>query len=218
VTFPKRLIHDNEEVLHDARPHCWRLVGPTLVVVVTVGGCATVFALWSKAPQWSGWALIGIGALGVGYFLGRYLQWRSTELVVTSMRVIYRTGVVSRSSREIPISSVQDVNVVQSLGERMIRKGRLSVQSAGLHGGEPFVDVRRPAVVQGLINRTIERSRQHDTLRDAEAERVSVSEELEHLAALRRRGVITDGEFARMKAELIGLPSDREDDDSDDLD
>ena len=63
--------------------------------------------------------------------------------------------------------------------------------------------------MQGLINRTIEESRQRDTTRVAAAVQVSVSDELEHLAALHRRGVITDREFARLKAELTGDSGER---------
>lgn len=209
MTYPRRLIHENEEVLLDARPHWWQLVRPTVVALAAAGGCAAIFVIWSGAPKWFDWVLLGLGAVGACYFLARLVQWRSTDLVVTSMRVIYRRGVVSRSGREIPISSVQDVSYVQSLAERMIGKGQLSVQSAGVRGEQPFRDVRRPAAVQGLIDRTIEESRQRDTTHVAEAVQVSVSDELEHLAALHRRGVITDREFARLKAELIGDNSER---------
>ncbi|MGP8162980.1 MAG: PH domain-containing protein [Acidimicrobiales bacterium] len=209
MTYPRRLIHESEEVLLDARPHWWQLVRPAVVALATAGGCAAIFVIWSGAPKWFNWVLLGLGAIGVCYFLARLVQWRSTDLVVTSMRVIYRRGVVSRSGREIPISSVQDVSYVQSLAERMIGKGQLSVQSAGVRDEQPFRDVRRPAAVQGLIDRTIEESRQRDTTHVAEAVQISVSDELEHLAALHRRGVITDREFARLKAELIGDSSER---------
>jgi uncharacterized membrane protein YdbT with pleckstrin-like domain len=204
MTYPKRLIHDDEEVLLDARPHWWQLVGPALVAVVAVGGSAAVYVIWSGAPKWFGWALLGIGAVGTCYLLGRFLRWRSTDLVVTSMRVIYRSGVVSRSGREIPISNVQDVSYVQSLAGRVIGRGQLFVQSSGSRGEEPFRGVRRPEVAQGLIDRSIEESRQRGTGRLAPSDRVSVAEELERLGALHHRGVITDGEFTRMKAELIG--------------
>jgi uncharacterized membrane protein YdbT with pleckstrin-like domain len=204
VTYPKRLIHNDEEVLLDARPHWWQLVGPALVAVVAVGGSAVVFVIWSGAPQWFGWVLLGIGASGTCYLLGRFLRWRSTDLVVTSMRVIYRGGVVGRWSREIPISNVQDVSYVQSLVGRVIGRGELFVESAGSRGEKPFRGVSRPEVAQGLINRSIEESRQRGSGRLAPRDGVSVAEELDHLGALHRRGVITDGEFARLKAELIG--------------
>jgi len=212
VTFPKQLVHEGEEVLLDTRPHWWRLAGPTLVTAVVVGGCAAIFVVWTGAPRWSSWVLLGAGAVAVGYFLGRLLEWRSTDLVVTTMRVIYRRGVVSRTSREIPISSVQDVSFVQSLGERIIGKGRLSVQSAGVHGEEPFNDVRRPAIVQGLVDRTIEESRRAASVDVAEPGRLPVADELERLAALRGRGIITDREFVRMKAELLADATGRDGD------
>jgi uncharacterized membrane protein YdbT with pleckstrin-like domain len=202
LTFPRRLVRDNEEVLLDAHPHWWQLVGPTLGTVIVVGGCTAIFLIWPGAPRWSRWALLGVGAVAVCWFLTRLARWRATDLVVTTMRVIYRRGVVSRSSREIPLSSVQDVSFAQSLGERLIGKGQLSVQSAAVHGEEPIQDVRRPAVVQGLINRVIEESRRE--LSDAPgAECPSVPEELERLAALHRRGVITEREFARLEAKIV---------------
>jgi uncharacterized membrane protein YdbT with pleckstrin-like domain len=202
LTFPRRLVHDNEEVLLDAHPHWWQLVGPTFGTVVLVGGCTAISLVWSGAPRWSRWALLGVGAVAVCWFLGRLARWRATELVLTTRRVIYRRGVVSRASREIPLSSVQDVSFAQSFGERMIGKGRLWVQSAGVHGEEPIQDVRRPAVVQGLINRAIEESRR-EPADAAGPERPSVPEELDRLAELHRRGVITDREFARLQADIV---------------
>ena len=202
MTFPRRLVHDDEEVLLDAHPHWWQLVGPTLGTVIIVGGCTAIFLIWPGAPRWSRWALLGVGAVAVCWFLTRFARWRATDLVVTTMRVIYRRGVVSRSSREIPLSSVQDVRFVQSLGERLIGKGQLSVHSAVAHGEEPIQDVRRPAVVQGLINRASEESRR-EPADDPGTERSSVPEELERLATLHRRGVITDRELARLQADIV---------------
>jgi uncharacterized membrane protein YdbT with pleckstrin-like domain len=213
VPFPERLLHDDEEVLLDSRPHWWRLVGPSLAAVVVVGGCTAIFVIWAGAPKWFEWVLLGAGVVGVGNFLGRLVQWRATELVVTSMRVIYRRGVMRRAGREIPISSVQDVSFVQALAERLLGKGQLLVQSAGGHGEQPFYDVRHPAYVQGLIDRTIEESRRRDSVPLAEEGRVSVSAELEQLAALVRRGVITDSEFARLKAQLVGGAGEQDDHD-----
>ena len=91
---------------------------------------------------------------------------------------------------------------VQSLGERLIGKGQLSVRSAVAHGEEPIQDVRRPAVVQGLINRVSEGSRR-ELADDPGTECSSVPEELERLATLHRRGVITDREFARLQAKIV---------------
>lgn len=203
MTFSRRAIHEDEEVLLEARPHWSLLVGPSLVATVVLAGSVAIYVTWSAAPRWFDWVLLGVTVVAVCRFLARLVGWRSTDLVVTTMRVIYRRGVVRRSGREILISSIQDVSYVQTLLERMIGKGELSVQSAGGRGEPPFENVRHPAVVQGLINRTIEESRRHDSGGDAEVGPVAVADELERLSTLHRRGVITDVEYIRLKEELV---------------
>jgi len=203
VTFSRRAIHEDEEVLLEARPHWSLLVGPSVVATVVLAGSVAIYVTWSAAPRWFDWVLLGVTVVAVCRFLARLVGWRSTDLVVTTMRVIYRRGVVRRSGREILISSIQDVSYVQTLLKRMIGKGELSVQSAGGRGEPPFENVRHPAVVQGLINRTIEESRRHDSGGDAEVGPVAVADELERLSKLHRRGVITDAEYVRLKEELV---------------
>jgi len=203
VTFSRRAIHEDEEVLLEARPHWSLLVGPSLVATVVLAGSVAIYVTWSAAPRWFDWVLLGVTVVAVCRFLARLVGWRSTDLVVTTMRVIYRRGVVRRSAREDLISRIQDVSYVQTLLERMIGKGELSVQSAGGRGEAPFENVRHPAVVQGLINRTIEESRRHDSGGDAEVGPVAVADELERLSTLHRRGVITDVEYIRLKEELV---------------
>lgn len=203
MTFSRRAIHEDEEVLLEARPHWSLLVGPSFVATVVLAGSVAIYVTWSAAPRWFDWVLLGLTVVAVCRFLARLVKWRSTDLVVTTMRVIYRRGVVRRSGREILISSIQDVSYVQTLLGRMIGKGELSVQSAGGRGEAPFENVRHPAVVQGLINRTIEESRRHDAGGDAEVGPVAVADELEHLSRLHRRGVLTDAEYVRLKRELV---------------
>jgi hypothetical protein len=50
---------------------------------------------------------------------------------------------------------VQDVTYSQSILERLVGAGSLTIESAGSHGGEPFPDIRHPESVQSLINRLI---------------------------------------------------------------
>jgi uncharacterized membrane protein YdbT with pleckstrin-like domain len=204
VPFPARLLHDGEGVYLDTRPHWSVLFVPTLETVVVLGAEAAGFVLWSSAPVWFGWVLLAIGLVALGRFIGRFLSWRSTELVVTSMRVVYRKGALRRQSLEIPISSVQNVEYRQRIGARILGKGELQVESAGSHGAEPFVDIPKPAFAQSLINRAIDEARQHHAEEVARPPQMaSIADEIERLSVLQRRGIITDDEFTRMKSELI---------------
>ena len=99
-------------------------------------------------------ALIVLGCLA--WFGVRYLQWVSTNFVVTTDRVIHRDGVVAKRGIEIPLERINTVFFHQSLFERMFGPGDLGIESAGETGRETFEDVRKPALVQNEIYRQME--------------------------------------------------------------
>ena len=131
------------------------LFWPSVLTVVVLAGCVAVFVLWSSAPTFMAWVLLAFGVCVFVYFAARYIGWRTKSFVVTSQRIVYRTGALRRTGREIPIGRVQDVTYHQTVVERIVRAGSLTVESAGRHGQDPFPDITRPAEVQSLINRVV---------------------------------------------------------------
>ena len=207
MPYAAKHLHEGEHAYLDTRAHWSALFLPSLETAVVLSGEGAGFVLWSSAPVWFGWVLLGIGLIVIARFLARLASWRSTDLVITSMRVIYRNGVFHRRGIEIPLSSVQNVEYSQSLLARLLGKGDLQVESAGSNGREPFVDIPNPSATQSLINRAIEEAHQQGVQQFASApsgtQNESIADEIEHLANLHQRGVITDDEFIRLKAELI---------------
>jgi membrane protein YdbS with pleckstrin-like domain len=155
MSFPRKLLAPGEEIVSETNPH-WSLLVPriALAVVIDAAGIALVLA-WHSAPLVVGWIILAIGVLALLAVVAKLVSWRSTDLVITTRRVIYRTGVVHRFGREIPIDRIQDVTYRQTLLERILGAGSLTVESAGESGQEPFPDIRRPASVQSLINQLI---------------------------------------------------------------
>jgi uncharacterized membrane protein YdbT with pleckstrin-like domain len=209
MPYPRRLLHDDEEIIFELRPHPIRICFPVFVTAVTFGVEGFGYVAWRGAPGWFAVALGAVAVVAAGYLVGRLLAWRTTLFVLTTRRVIYRHGVVRRVGREIPLDRVQDVTYVQRLGARLIGAGSVLVESAGSHGGEPIPDVRRPEWVQREINAAIVAlhrlaspqssvlpARLYDQGRE-------VGAELAELAQLRDRGVLTDGEFEEKKRELL---------------
>ncbi len=155
MTFPVKLLAPGEEVYLDSRPNWSYLFWPTVLTVLVLVGCVAVVVLWASAPVWVGWALLAASLGALAYLAARYLGWRTKSFVVTSQRIVYRTGAVRRTGREIPIGRVQDVTYHQTVVERIVRAGSLTVESAGRQGRDPFPDISRPAEVQSLINRVV---------------------------------------------------------------
>jgi membrane protein YdbS with pleckstrin-like domain len=153
VSFPTKLLAPGEEIYLDSRPNWSYLFWPAVITVLVFAGCVAVAVLWSSAPIVKVWVLLGCGLCALIYFGAHYIGWCTKSFVVTSQRIVYRTGALRRTGREIPIGRVQDVTYHQTIVERLVRAGSLTVESAGRQGQDPFPDISKPAEVQSLINR-----------------------------------------------------------------
>jgi uncharacterized membrane protein YdbT with pleckstrin-like domain len=205
VSYPRKLLNAGEEIVLETKPNWSLMAGPVVLGVIVLAGIVAVFFLTgNKLPDWARGVLGAVLLVDVIYVLSRYVVWRATLLVVTTNRVIYRTGVITRKGREIPIDRVQDVSFRQSLFERMVGAGSLTVESAGEHGQEPFPDVAHPQRVQSTIQHLLDQSRQRDVQRASGQPVLSVPEQIEKLGELYRRGILTEDEFEQKKADLLG--------------
>jgi len=154
---------------------------------------------FADAVGYLGMAAIIVGAAWV---LVDLTKWRTTYFVVTSHRLIYRQGVVSRDGVEIPLERVNNVNFGQSVLERMLGVGDLLIESGGQDGQQTFSDIAQPERVQNIIHSTIQA--RGGIRSGATSEPMSIAGEIERLEALRDRGSITDDEFFEQKRRLLG--------------
>jgi membrane protein YdbS with pleckstrin-like domain len=203
MPFPARLLTDGEEVVVDVRPHWWYLAGPVLVLGVVIIGAISAAVL--GAPSWLDWVAIVALALAAVWLVGRYIRWASTSLVVTNHRLISRTGVFVRTSREIPLPALTDISYRQSLLERVIGAGDVLLESAGRQGREVFPDLPRPARIQQAIVVQLDQVRRQGRLgpESGGPAASSIPAQIEQLDALRRRGLLTDAEFQAKKTDLL---------------
>ena len=208
MAFPERLLSEDEELIYDLRPHWLTLVVPvliTLVVVVAVGAAWVVMPAGDLQQP----AKLAVGVLGVVVLLltvvGRVLRWATTHFVLTTERLIFRSGVVAKFGREIPLERINDVTFSQSVFERLIGIGDLVIESAGEHGQSTFSDIRDPEAVQLQIYRQMDANgRRRGGYAPVVPERPpGVLSDLERLADLRDRGALTEEEFQAKKRELL---------------
>jgi uncharacterized membrane protein YdbT with pleckstrin-like domain len=204
VPFPRKLLNDNEDVILDLRPHWWFLAKHTTALVLSIALAILVAAALDGTTR--DVALIAALVLilvTAALFLVRFLKWFYTNFVVTTDRLIYRTGVLAKHGREIPLERVNDITFNQRVFERMLGAGDLIIESAGERGQQHFTDIRRPHLVQNEIYRQIEAAQQRDADRMAGRRELSVPEQLEKLDELRQRGVISQADFDAKKAQLL---------------
>jgi uncharacterized membrane protein YdbT with pleckstrin-like domain len=209
VPFPSKLLNDNEQVILDLRPHWWYMAKSTAALLASI---IVGILVWEQdLPEAVNLFIAAVIVFCLGWFGVRYLKWVSTNFVVTTDRVVHRFGVLSKHGVEIPLERINTVFFHQSFFERVLGQGDLGIESAGERGTETFENVRKPALVQNEIYRQMEANatRIHGARSYQAAptqpgpDASSIPAQLSQLDDLRKRGVITEAEFAAKKAELL---------------
>jgi uncharacterized membrane protein YdbT with pleckstrin-like domain len=146
------------------------------------------------------------------WFLQRYIRWVSTHFVLTSDRVIFRTGIIAKHGIEIPLERINTIFLHQRIFERMLGLGDLDIESASKDGAQRFEDIRNPSAVQNEIYKQMEANeikaadRISSGINRAQgaAGSESIPDQIAKLSALRDQGVLTEDEFQMKKQELLG--------------
>lgn len=150
MAYPVKLLGEDEHVVLDLHPHIKRMFVPLLVLLAV---CVAYGFLLSQVDD--GRVRLGVGLLALLVLLWRvlvpFLRWRTTVFVITNKRVVVRSGLLSRSGRDVPMSRVNDVTFQHSLLERMLGCGTIVVESAGERGQVVLSDVPNVENVQRTI-------------------------------------------------------------------
>ncbi|WP_019202565.1 PH domain-containing protein [Tsukamurella sp. 1534] len=167
MPFPDKVLVDDEHVLLHTRPHARRMTRPVLVLFAAsaaagvAGGLVTRAKLDGAASGWWALGIVLVWAQLVAWFTLRpWVRLRATHLVVTDLRIMFRSGVLRRRGIDIPLRRINSVQYHQRIADRLLRSGVLTVESAG---DDPldFPDVPQVAAVHALLV---------DALDDAEAD------------------------------------------------
>lgn len=209
MAFPRKLLIPGEQLVLELRPHP---VALGLAALFTVG--ALILAGWLSTKVFDDGVMQSIVWIALIVFLVLYplrklVWWLTSDFVVTSSRVIHREGFIAKRSMEIPLDKINDVRFEQGIFERMVGAGTLVIQSASESGRNEFKFIRHPEEVQRTIyheseadqTRTVQRATPPPS---ASSGAPSTTTELERLADLRARGVLTEEEFQAQKARILG--------------
>ncbi len=203
----QRFLQDDEQIVLVRRPHVKALFAVTaLLVVAIVAGVAAALYINptnNSRNNYITYAGIAAGVLFALNWIRRWMSWRLDQLVLTSQRLISRSGVFAKAAIEIPLERINNISCTQSVGERITRAGDLIVESGGENGRQVFADMSRPAEIQREIYRQMERNQARDMDRMAGKRALSIPEQIEKLDELRQRGVVSQAEFDAKKAQLL---------------
>ena len=139
--YVERHLLPGERVLYKTRLHWVLFVKPGLVLA---GGIVLMILLRRvQDPPWL-WMIGGtVAGVGLLWSLVHYVELMTSEFAVTTSRLIFKVGLISRYTTELLLSKVESIGVQQGLLGRVLNHGDLTVTGTG-GAREVFRRVRDP--------------------------------------------------------------------------
>jgi len=131
---------EGEDVVLELRTHLKALFWPFVLLVALVAAVAVTAALGAPARAVEVVAVVAF-LLACLVVLPRWARWLTTRYVVTTKRVLVRSGIVTRTGRDIPLYRINDVASEQGILDRMFGCGTLVVSDASDKPGLVLHDV-----------------------------------------------------------------------------
>jgi uncharacterized membrane protein YdbT with pleckstrin-like domain len=144
MTYIDHVLATDESVLNRSKLHWVIYVSPELFAALGLA-LATV-APSSGAPEVTVAFLIFGGMFTLVGFMGCLIAWIkrvTTEIAVTTHRVILKRGLVWRATTELNANKIEPVHVDQSVAGRLLNFGTVTTRGTG-SGLEPLRQVAAP--------------------------------------------------------------------------
>lgn len=149
MSYVKGVLQPHEEVKVVGSMH-WIRFAPALGVGLVA---LVIYAIGRDAGNFHGWftvAALVVAAIAL-FLAGRswFENW-ITEIAVTNLRVIFKTGFINRHTAEMNMDKVESVTVDQTLLGRLLNYGTVHVRGVG-QGIENLKHIADPVALRNAI-------------------------------------------------------------------
>jgi membrane protein YdbS with pleckstrin-like domain len=155
MALPRKFLNEDEELLAELRPHWIFLFGPLFTSIGVWVAILAIVIVWQNPPGWTNYPFLILALIPGLWLLGRFVRWRSYVIAITSTRILVRQGIFGRDTVQLRLQRITEVNVAQTIVERLLGTGRVVIDVQGEDDAMTLEMVRKPVVVQRVINSLI---------------------------------------------------------------
>lgn len=81
----------------------------------------------------AGWIAAGSGVLlSLILLIAHLIIMQTTEIVITTYRFVYKTGLISRDTKEVSLNKIEEITLQQSVWGRLFGYGQLTLRGTGV--------------------------------------------------------------------------------------
>lgn len=137
----------DENIRFQAKVHWVIYVGPASWLVTGLGMVIMSALVLGSNPKSIVGAVAGLAffasfipiLIGISDLVGALVRRRTTELVITSKRIIAKFGFIRRHTFELQLAKVEGVNLHQTMTGRLLGYGTVRVHAAANPAPIPFI-------------------------------------------------------------------------------
>jgi uncharacterized membrane protein YdbT with pleckstrin-like domain len=200
MAWPEDALSDDEVIITSFRPH-WKLLFVPLLWFVGLSVAMILVTVYLDLLQWV--LVVALAVFLVIFVVKPLVGWWTTRYVLTSERLVTRSGLVAKSGVEIPLERITNVNFSQTFFERLLGAGDLLIESAGAQGQSKFRDIPHPDAFQTVLYKAREQRSLELTGTQRPQTRSDHAAAIRDLAKLRDDGLISEEEYEAKRRELL---------------
>jgi len=127
------VLKKDEKIISVAKVTKWILLSPFLGFVISLFLTIVFFQYTISNQELNIFLMFGpIFLLGsIKQLVGSFIYILTTEMVLTSNRIIYKTGLIQRDTIEIPRNQIESINLKQTILGRIFKFGDIDVIGTG---------------------------------------------------------------------------------------
>ena len=201
-TYLEELLGENEKILLETHQHWFVLFGKIflelVLIVIIIAGSLIEYTFYPVAIF--GLILVVVPLIGM---LSDIMVWRNKAYIVTTHRVIQTAGVFSKDVVDSSLEKVNDVKLSQSFLGRMFGYGDIEILTASELGVNLFHEIADPIGFKtAMLNAKERLGFDNESGHEGHA-MADIPSLIARLDDLRKKGIISEGEFQQKKAELL---------------
>lgn len=136
-----KLLSDGEHVVLSVRTHPKALIGPVALLILAVAGVITAAMLQPDSSKIGLVAAVVAVPVVIIWVVIPFLRWMTATYTVTNRRLITRSGILSRTGRDIPLFRINDVAYEKGIIDRLLGCGTLVISDASENAGLVLPDI-----------------------------------------------------------------------------
>ncbi len=204
-SYLQELLGKNESILLITRQHWFVLFSSIaleiVLIVILIGAVSVIVAMTGFVLAAVGLVLVLVPLVGM---LRDIIIWYNREYVVTNRRVIQISGVFRKDVVDSSLEKVNDVKMSQSFLGRLFDYGDVEILTASEIGVNLFKRIGDPVKFKtAMLNAKEQLGFENEAAVTGARTTRDIPALIEELDELRKKGIISQEEFQKKKAELL---------------